>query len=44
MPPWPSRWTPPHLSTPFVSRITKVPVDTVLLDIAGATTPSKNGD
>ncbi|MFJ9696323.1 alpha/beta hydrolase [Kitasatospora sp. NPDC101183] len=29
------RWTPLHLSTPFLSRITKVPVDTVLLDNAG---------
>lgn len=29
------RWTPLHLSTPFLSRITKVPVETVLLDNAG---------
>ncbi|MGW7408799.1 alpha/beta hydrolase [Streptomyces sp. NPDC054833] len=29
------RWTPLHLSRPFLSRITKVPVDTVMLDNAG---------
>lgn len=29
------RWTPLHLSRPFLSRITKVPVDTVILDHAG---------
>ncbi|MFC5180513.1 alpha/beta hydrolase [Actinomadura harenae] len=29
------RWTPLYLSTPFLSRITKVPVDTVMLDNAG---------
>ncbi|GAB3385676.1 alpha/beta hydrolase [Amycolatopsis echigonensis] len=29
------RWTPHHLSVPVLSRITKVPVDTVLLDNAG---------
>ncbi|MEW2269555.1 MULTISPECIES: hypothetical protein [Streptomyces] len=26
------RWTPHHLSVPVLSRITKVPVDTVMLD------------
>lgn len=29
------RWTPLHLSRPFLSRITKVPVDTVMLENAG---------
>ncbi|MGN5376690.1 lysophospholipase [Streptomyces lasalocidi] len=29
------RWTPHHLSVPVLSRITKVPVDTVMLDNAG---------
>ncbi|MEV5576696.1 alpha/beta hydrolase [Spirillospora sp. NPDC052269] len=29
------RWTPLHLSTPFLSRIDKVPVETVMLDNAG---------
>lgn len=29
------RWTPLHLSTPVLSRITKVPVDSVMLDNAG---------
>jgi alpha-beta hydrolase superfamily lysophospholipase len=29
------RWTPHHLSVPFLSRITKVPVDTVMLENAG---------
>ncbi|GAB3866540.1 alpha/beta fold hydrolase [Nocardioides maradonensis] len=29
------RWTPLHLSEPFLSRITKVPVTTVLLENAG---------
>ncbi|MFB7914266.1 hypothetical protein [Streptomyces sp. NPDC056061] len=29
------RWTPLHPSTPFLSRITEVPVDTVMLDNAG---------
>ncbi|MFF4569493.1 alpha/beta hydrolase [Streptomyces sp. NPDC001410] len=29
------RWTPPHPSVPVLSRITKVPVDTVMLDNAG---------
>jgi len=29
------RWTPHHLSTPFLARITKVPVDTVMLENAG---------
>ncbi|MEU1200353.1 alpha/beta fold hydrolase [Streptomyces sp. NPDC005813] len=29
------RWTPLHLSTPFLSRITRVPVNTVVLDGAG---------
>ncbi|MEU3710795.1 alpha/beta hydrolase [Streptomyces catenulae] len=29
------RWSPLHLSTPLLSRITRVPVDTVLLDGAG---------
>ena len=29
------RWTPHHLSVPVLSRITEVPVDTVLLDNAG---------
>ncbi|NWF26708.1 alpha/beta hydrolase [Streptomyces sp. PKU-EA00015] len=29
------RWSPHHLSLPVVSRITKVPVDTVMLDNAG---------
>ncbi|WP_037366787.1 alpha/beta hydrolase [Amycolatopsis orientalis] len=29
------RWTPHHLSVPVLSRITKVPVDTVLLENAG---------
>lgn len=29
------RWTPHHLSGPVLSRITKVPVDTVMLDNAG---------
>ncbi|MFJ6011354.1 alpha/beta hydrolase [Streptomyces sp. NPDC092952] len=29
------RWTPLHLSSPFLSRITRVPVDTVMLDGAG---------
>ncbi|MFF0478249.1 hypothetical protein [Streptomyces sp. NPDC004284] len=29
------RWTPHHLSVPVLSRITKVPVDTVMLDDAG---------
>ncbi|MEU6577486.1 alpha/beta hydrolase [Streptomyces sp. NPDC046805] len=29
------RWTPLHLSRPFLSRITQVPVDTVMLDNAG---------
>lgn len=29
------RWTPLHLSTPFLSRITEVPVETVMLDNAG---------
>ena len=29
------RWTPHHLSLPVLSRITKVPVDTVMLDNAG---------
>jgi pimeloyl-ACP methyl ester carboxylesterase len=29
------RWTPLHLSTPFLSRITKVSVDTVMLDNSG---------
>lgn len=29
------RWTPHHLSLPLLSRITKVPVDTVMLDNAG---------
>ncbi|QLJ00383.1 alpha/beta hydrolase [Streptomyces sp. NEAU-sy36] len=29
------RWTPHHLSVPVLSRITKVPVDTVMLENAG---------
>ncbi|MFC9392042.1 alpha/beta hydrolase [Streptomyces sp. NPDC057027] len=29
------RWTPHHLSVPVLSRITKVPVETVMLDNAG---------
>ncbi|MBV2155401.1 alpha/beta hydrolase [Kitasatospora sp. SUK 42] len=29
------RWTPHHLSVPFLSRITRVPVDTVMLENAG---------
>ncbi|MFJ4805628.1 alpha/beta hydrolase [Streptomyces murinus] len=29
------RWTPHHLSVPVLSRITRVPVDTVMLDNAG---------
>ncbi|RFU40764.1 alpha/beta hydrolase [Actinomadura logoneensis] len=29
------RWTPLHLSEPFVARIAKVPVETVMLDNAG---------
>ncbi|MFZ4234656.1 alpha/beta hydrolase [Streptomyces murinus] len=29
------RWTPHHLSVPVLSRITKVPVDTVMFDNAG---------
>jgi alpha-beta hydrolase superfamily lysophospholipase len=29
------RWTPHHLSVPFLNRITRVPVDTVMLDNAG---------
>lgn len=29
------RWSPHHLSVPFLSRITKVPVTTVMLDNAG---------
>ncbi|CCK24900.1 hypothetical protein BN159_0521 [Streptomyces davaonensis JCM 4913] len=29
------RWTPHHLSEPVLSRVTKVPVDTVMLDNAG---------
>ncbi|MFJ4188431.1 alpha/beta hydrolase [Kitasatospora sp. NPDC089509] len=29
------RWTPHHLSVPFLSRITRVPVETVLLENAG---------
>ncbi|MFE6668741.1 alpha/beta hydrolase [Streptomyces sp. NPDC057697] len=29
------RWTPLHLSLPFLSRITEVPVETVMLDNAG---------
>jgi pimeloyl-ACP methyl ester carboxylesterase len=29
------RWSPHHLSVPFLSRITKVPVTTVMLENAG---------
>ncbi|MFF9481161.1 hypothetical protein [Streptomyces sp. NPDC014733] len=34
-PPAEDRWSPLHLSTPLLSRITRVPVGTVLLDGAG---------